>query len=231
VPTAEADIQIEEAKGAEVQPGQSDLVISYKQALPFRLSMFADDSGSKATGKYQGGITLSYDNALTLNDLFYVSLNTDLGGGEAGGRGTRGTRRITRCPSATGCWAPRPATTATQAVAGINQTYVYRGTSSNMPKSSCRAWSTAMPPQDHLSAPAFQRRSNNFIDDTEVEVQRRVVGGWELSAGHRNSSGRPRWTCNVAYKRGTGAFGSLPAPEEPLVKGHPLCRDPRWTPT
>ena len=55
VPTAEADIQIEPASGPAAQPGQSDLVISYRQPFPFRLSVSADDSGSKSTGRYQCG--------------------------------------------------------------------------------------------------------------------------------------------------------------------------------
>ncbi|MFT2612525.1 ShlB/FhaC/HecB family hemolysin secretion/activation protein, partial [Escherichia coli] len=71
--------------------GQSDLVISYRQAFPLRLAVSVDDSGSDATGKYQGSITLSYDNWWTLNDLFYVSVNHDLGGGNAGPRGSRGS--------------------------------------------------------------------------------------------------------------------------------------------
>lgn len=220
VPTAEADIQIEEAKGAEVQPGQSDLVISYKQAFPFRFSVFADDSGSKATGKYQGGITLSYDNALTLNDLFYVSLNTDLGGGEPGGRGTRGSTVHYSLPL--GYWTLGATVSDNryfQSVAGLNQDYVYRGTSSNAELKLSRLVYRDASRKTTVSAKAFQRRSNNFIDDTEVEVQRRVVGGWELGAGHKEFIGQATLEGNVAYKRGTGAFGSLPAPEESFGEG------------
>ena len=76
IPSAEADIRIE--PGA--QPNESDVVIVWRQRLlPFRLSIGADDSGSKATGKYQGNITLSLDNPLGLSDLFYVSYGRDLG--------------------------------------------------------------------------------------------------------------------------------------------------------
>ena len=75
IPSAEADIRIE--PGA--QPNESDVVIVWRQRLlPFRLSIGADDSGSKATGKYQGNITLSLDNPLGLSDLFYVSYGRDL---------------------------------------------------------------------------------------------------------------------------------------------------------
>ncbi len=220
VPTAEADIQIEEAKGEGARPGQSDLVISYKQALPFRVSFFADDSGSKATGKYQGGVTLSYDNWWTLNDLFYVSLNTDLGGGEAGSRGTRGTTVHYSIPF--GYWTLGATVSDSryfQSVAGANQDYVYRGTSSNAEVKLSRLVYRDASRKTTLSLKAFQRRSNNFIDDTEVEVQRRAVGGWELAAGHKEFIGQATLEGNLAYKRGTGAFGSLPAPEEAFGEG------------
>lgn len=81
VPTAEADIQIEPAEA----PGSSDLLIRWKQAFPLRVSFTADDSGSQATGRMQGSATLSVDNLLGLNDLFYVTLNHSLGGALAHG--------------------------------------------------------------------------------------------------------------------------------------------------
>jgi hemolysin activation/secretion protein len=220
VPTAEADIQIEEAKTPGARPGQSDLVISYKQAFPFRLSVFADDSGSKATGKYQGGITLSYDNWWTLNDLFYVSLNADLGGGDPGGRGTRGSTVHYSVPF--GYWTLAATVSDNryfQSVAGLNQDYVYRGTSSNAELKLSRLVYRDASRKSTVSLKAFQRRSNNFIDDTEVEVQRRVVGGWELGVGHKEFIGQATLEGNLAYKRGTGAFGSLPAPEEAFGEG------------
>ena len=39
--------------------------------------MSLDDSGSEATGRYPLALTASLDHALTLNDLFYVTLNRD----------------------------------------------------------------------------------------------------------------------------------------------------------
>jgi len=220
VPTAEADIQIEEAKTADARPGESDLVISYKQGFPLRLSVFADDSGSKATGKYQGGVTLSYDNWWTLNDLFYVSLNTDLGGGDPGGRGTRGSTVHYSVPL--GYWTLGATVSDNryfQSVAGATQDYVYRGTSSNAEIKLSRLVYRDASRKSTVSLKAFQRRSNNFIDDTEVEVQRRVVGGWELGIGHKEFIGQATLEGNLAYKRGTGAFGSIPSPEEAFGEG------------
>lgn len=220
VPTAEADIQIVPAQGAAAQPGQSDLLISYQQGMPFRLSLSADDSGTASTGKYQGSATLSYDNWWTLNDLFYVSLNHDLGGGARGPRGTHGVTVHYSVPL--GYWllgSTFGRSGYDQTVAGINQNYVYRGTSSHAEIKLSRLIYRDASRKTNLSLKAFARDSSNFIDDTEVLVQRRAIGGWELGVGHKEFVGPATLEGNLAYKRGTGAFGSLPAPEEAFGEG------------
>jgi len=75
-------VPAEPADGVQAAPDESDLLISYKQAFPARMPLSADDGGSKSTGKYRGSITVSPDNLSTLNDLFYVTLSQDLGGGQ-----------------------------------------------------------------------------------------------------------------------------------------------------
>lgn len=216
VPTAEADIQIEPAE----LPGQSDLVVSYKQALPFRLSLSADDGGSKSTGKYQGGVTLSVDNPLALNDLLYVSVNGDLGGGLDGERGTGGSTAHYSVPF--GYWligATASSSRYRQSVAGLNQTYVYRGTSSNAELKLSRLVYRDAVRKTTVALSAFRRTSNNYIDDTEIEVQQRKVGGWQVALNHREFIGQSTLDTTLAYKRGTGAFHSLPAPEEAFGEG------------
>ena len=79
VPTVEADIQIVPADGDDARPGESDLVITWRQrSPPVRFSATLDDSGSKATGKLQSGVTLSLDDLLMWNDLFYANVNHDV---------------------------------------------------------------------------------------------------------------------------------------------------------
>jgi hemolysin activation/secretion protein len=220
VPTAEADIKIEPADGPDAQPGYSDLVITWQQANPFRISLSADDSGSKGTGKYQGSLTLSYDNWWTLNDLFYITLNRDLGGADTGPRGTKGRTMHYSIPL--GYWALSTTWGNSgyyQTVFGATQDYIYRGTSSNAEVKLSRLMYRDAQRKTTLSVRAFKRTSNNFIDDTEVLVQQRKIGGWEAAVGHREFVGNATVDANVAYKRGTGAFGSLPAPEEAFGEG------------
>ena len=77
IPTAETDIQIVPVDGV---PNQSTVRVKWQQRLlPYRLNVGMDDSGSKATGKYQGNITFSADNPLGLSDLFYVNYGHSIG--------------------------------------------------------------------------------------------------------------------------------------------------------
>ena len=216
VPTVEADIQIEPSD----MPGQSDLVIVWKQTLPFRFNTTLDDSGTKATGKYQGSATVSYDHWWTLNDLFYVTLNQDLGGGDAGHRGTRGHSVHYSIPW--DYWLlsfTQSGSRYYQSVAGLNQDYVYRGQSENAEIKLSRLVYRNASHKTGVSLKGWLRRSKNFVDDTEVEAQRRATGGWELGLGHKAFIGSATLDVHLAHKRGTAAFGAKPAPEEAFAEG------------
>ena len=216
VPTAEADIQIVPGD----QPGESDLVIAWKQTFPFRISLSVNDGGSKSTGKYQSSATVSADDLLTLNDLFYVSFNHDLGGGDKGERGTRGHTVHYSLPF--GYWL-LSATTSTnryhQTVAGASQDYLYSGTSENDELKLSRVLYRDAVNKTTASLRGYLTTSNNFIDDTEVEVQRRRMAGWEAALAHRLFIADATLDFSLAYRRGTGAFSALHAPEEAFGEG------------
>lgn len=219
VPTADADIKIAPAEGSDARPGESDLVVHWKQGFPWRLSLSADDSGSRATGKHQGTVTLSYDHWWTLNDLFYVSFNRNLDQPGAGG-GTHGLVAHYSIPF--GYWLL--STTGSdssyrQTVAGLTRDYVYSGENRNRDIKLARLVYRDASRKTTLSLRGWSRSSKNFIDDTEVEVQRRRTAGWELGIGHREFFGAATLDLNLQYRRGTGAEGAMRAPEEAFGEG------------
>lgn len=220
VPTATAGIQIVPAEGQDVRPGDSDLVIDWQQQTPLRLTLSVDDGGSDSTGKYQGSITASADHWLRLNDLFYASFQQDLGGGEDGERGSRGHSLHYSMP--VGYWLLALSTSVNdyhQSVAGANQTYVYSGESDNSQLKVSRLMYRDAVRKTTVGLSGWTRASRNFIDDTEVQVQRRQMAGWELDASHREFIGQSALDLNIAYRRGTGAQDSLQAPEEYFDEG------------
>lgn len=227
LPSAEADLQIVPADA----PGESDVVVAWKQAFPLRLTLSVHDGGSKATGKYQGSVTVSGDHLLALNDLFYISRGRDLGGAEKGRSGTDNHTYHYSLPF--GDWLL--SLTASdhayrQAVAGVNQTYIYRGTSDNKEVRIARLIYRDAVQKTGLSLRGYHNASRNYIDDTEVEVQRRRMAGWELGLDHRlHLDALPGATlsANLAYRHGTGAFDAMPAPEE--VFGEGTARPRLWS--
>lgn len=218
VPTAEADIQIVPAD----EPGESDLLITWKQAFPLRLTLNANDGGSKSTGKYLGSVTVSGDHLLTLNDLFYASFNRELGthGSDDGRRGTRGHTLHYSLPYDYWLFGVTASENRYhQTVAGATQNYLYSGTSENYEAKLTRVLHRDGSGKTSASLRGYLTKSANFIDDTEVEVQRRRMAGWEAGLQHRAFIADAVLDLAAAYRQGTGAFDALPAPEEAFNEG------------
>ncbi|MFQ1065045.1 ShlB/FhaC/HecB family hemolysin secretion/activation protein [Bordetella trematum] len=219
LPTVEADIQITPAEGLDARPGESDLVVRWRQrSPPARISVSLDDAGSKATGRLQGSATLSLDDLLMWNDLFYANVNQ--GVFNANRRNSQGYALHYSVPY--GYWALGVTIggySYRQTVAGYRQHYVYRGTSKNAEVRLSRLLYRDARSKTSLYGRGWMRQSNNFIDDTEIEVQRRRTGGWELGLSHRAYLGESTLDASLAYRRGTGAFHAMAAPEEAFGEG------------
>ncbi|GGD48388.1 ShlB/FhaC/HecB family hemolysin secretion/activation protein [Pseudoxanthomonas indica] len=218
VPTAQADIQIVPADGPEAQPGQSDLVIAWSQSRKIRANVSLDDSGSEASGKLQAGATLSVDNALQAHDLFYLNVGHDAFSGS--GKGTESWAAHYDLP--VGYWligANASAYDYHQTVAGHSQNYVYSGNSQNADVRLSRLLYRNATRKFGAYVRAWARESKTYIDDTEIEVQRRRTGGWEAGLTWKQFLGKATLDANTAFRRGTGAFDALPAPEERFDEG------------
>lgn len=213
VPTVAADIQITPAEGEDAVPGQSDLVISWQQRARTRAGLSLDDSGSDATGKRQAAATLSLDNLLGLNDLFYVNYGHDVFNGNA--KGTESWTAHFDVPI--DYWligATASAYDYEQTVVGPFVRYIYSGTSRNAELRASRVLFRNAKSKSGLYGRGWWRESDNSVDDVEIGVQRRRMAGWEAGLTHKHFIGAATFEASLAYRRGTGAFNALQAPEE-----------------
>jgi hemolysin activation/secretion protein len=230
VPTADADIQIEPSKAQDAAFGDSDLVIKQQQKWPYRGSVGLSDSGTSGTGKYQANATLSLDQLFWANDLFYVSLNGDALNGEFKGkdplaRGTQGYILHYSIPLGYGSIDSTISKNAYhQTVLGVTKNYVYSGTSENKDFRLNRMIYRDATAKVTTTLRAWQRKSNNFIDDAQVDVQRRISGGFDGSLYYRQLFGRASLDTTWTYRQGTHAFGTMPAPEELFNEGSSRMR-------
>lgn len=220
VPTVAADIQIAAAKSANAKPNESDLSISWQQSRPFRLSTFVDDSGSRATGKYQGGITLSLDHPLMLNDLLYLTLNHDLGGGMAGDRGTRSYTVHYSVPYAQ--WLLSFAQSGFhyhQNFPGYPRNNLYSGESDNSELKLSRLLYRSHTLKTTAAFRLWSRQSRNFVNTHEMSNQQRRMAGWEASLKQHAYIQTAALDMTLTYRRGTGMLNTLSAPEENYGEG------------
>ena len=209
LPTVEASMEIVPGE----QPGESDVVISRKQSKMWRLGLSLDDAGTETTGRYQGGVTLSLDNPFSLSDLLYVSASHDLN--DRGGKGSKNYTGHYSVPF--GYWTLGVTGSDYdyhQTVAGQNQDYRYSGKSKNLDVQLSRVLHRSGSQKTTLTADVLARETRNYVDDTEVGVQRRQTAGWRLGLQHRHYIGQASVDAGVSYQRGTRWFGAQPAPEE-----------------
>lgn len=101
-----------------------------------------------------------------------------------------------------------------QTVAGLNSDYRYSGISSNIDFRVSRVLHRNGSQKTTLTYDVLARESKNYINDTEVEVQRRYTAAWRIGLQHRHYIAQATLDAGISYQRGTRWFGALPAPEE-----------------
>ena len=217
--SADATVQIEPT--ADV--GKSDVIVMYKQGFPIHLTLGLDDSGSKATGKLQASATVSWDNVLSINDLFYASFMKSIKRHSDAAEGDHGSKNVSLYYAVP--WKKWLLSFSGseyryfQTVAGAYENYEYSGKTKQMKATLGRMLYRDRSRKTFLSASLWSKQTSNFINDTEIEVQRRRMAGWEANLQHTEYFNVASLQLELGYKRGTGARGAIRAPEELFDEG------------
>ncbi len=219
LPGVQADMEIVPGE----QPGESDILITRKQDKYWRLGFSLDDSGTRSTGRYLGGITFSLDNPFSLSDLLYVSAIHNFP--HYGGKGSKNYTAHYSVPF--GYW--QFSVTASdydyhQTVAGAVEDYQYSGESQNLGMQLSRVLHRNGTQKTVLTYDVQARRSRNYINDTEIQVQRRQTAAWRLGLQHRHYISQAILDAGVSWQRGTRWFGAQPAPEETFGEATALSK-------
>lgn len=213
-----ADVRFEIVPGEAV--GTSDIVVDFRQKRHWRLGFSLDDSGNRSTGRVLGNLTIGLDNPLGIGDVFYAVLGEDLADRSEGRRGTRSKLLHYSVPF--GFWLFSATTTHNlhrQTIFGPFQSYLFWGTSESSEIEVSRTVARTASSRSALSLKGFLRKSGNYIDDTEVLVQRRRTAGWELEFQHLQYFSSSVLQLELSYRRGTGAFDAIEAPEDMFGEG------------
>lgn len=219
VPGVQANMEIIPGE----QPGESDILLDWKQSRMWRLGLSLDDSGSRSTGRYQGGATLYVDNPLSLSDTLYLNAGRALQP-----HGDKGTHNYTgQYAVPFGYWMTSLTASSNdyyQTIAGLNGDYRYRGKSNNLAFQLGRVLHRSGSQKTSFTWDIITRESKNFLDDTQIEAQRRKTAAWKLGLQHRHYIYAATLDAGISYQRGTRWFGSLPAAEESFGEATALSK-------
>ncbi|WP_232452115.1 ShlB/FhaC/HecB family hemolysin secretion/activation protein [Burkholderia ubonensis] len=189
-------------------PGESDVVLDVKRGKPWTVVASIDNSGTRATGKLQGNISLGIDNPLGLNDVFNVGASQDLEFGDKR-LGSHGWNAFYSIPW--GYWtATLSAYTNTyyQQIAGVNQTFVASGNSKTFDFKLARVLARSQNDVFGGYVRLSRRFGQSFIEDTEISQQRRNNTLIELGLTDRHYFGGAQFDGSLAYRQGVGGFGA-----------------------
>ncbi|HDR8991818.1 TPA: ShlB/FhaC/HecB family hemolysin secretion/activation protein [Burkholderia vietnamiensis] len=200
------DVSMQIVPGA--LPGESDVVLDVKRSKPWTVVASIDNSGTRATGKLQGNLSVGIDNPLGLNDMLNVGVNQDLEFGDKrlGSHGWNGFYTIPW-----GYWtATLSASTNTyyQQIAGVNQTFIASGNSKTVDFKLARVLARS---QNDVFGGYFRlsrRFGQSFIEDTEISQQRRNNTIIELGVTDRHYFDGAQFDGSAAYRQGVGGFGA-----------------------
>ncbi|QCP50842.1 ShlB/FhaC/HecB family hemolysin secretion/activation protein [Trinickia violacea] len=197
-------------------PGESDVVLDVKRVKPWTVVASLDNSGTRATGKLQGNLSVGIDNPLGVNDIFNIGVNQDLelGDKRLGSHGWNGFYSIPW-----GSWtATLSANTNTyyQQIAGVNQIFVASGNSQTVDAKLHRVLARSQNDVFGVQFRLSRRFGKSFIEDTEIPQQRRNNTFVEIGLTDRHYFGGSQFDGSLAYRQGIGAFG---AQEDVLAPG------------
>ncbi|TWH48348.1 ShlB/FhaC/HecB family hemolysin secretion/activation protein [Sporomusa sp. KB1] len=208
VPSQDAEMQLLPGD----KPGESIVQITVNQKKPWKVVLSLDDSGSKATGKLQKSETFSLDNLFGINDLFNISFNSDA---ERKGdqSGTKGDSFSYSFPQ--GYWTYSLSSSVYkyhQTIDNQGTIFVSSGRTRNLELKAEKLVYRDQTRKTSLAFSLIKSRSKSYIDDTEIEIQRRKTTAAKLALNHKQYNGQAVVDYTVAYKRGVPWLGAQDDP-------------------
>jgi len=209
VSSQDVDMKIEPT----ATPGESDVVITVKRVKPWTVVASIDNSGTRATGKLQGNLSVGLDNPLGLNDILTLGANQDLELGDKrfGSHGFNGSYSVPW-----GYWTATlfgNSNTYYQPIAATGgQVFVSSG---NAQTTGLKLQRVLFRNQNDISGVEFQlskRWGESFIEGIDIPTQRRNNTFVEAGLTNRHYFGAAQFDGVLAYRQGIGWLGATADP-------------------
>ena len=211
LPTVQADIKM----APSGQPNGSDVLISWKQDRPYRLTLGVDNSGTPSMGRQVATATVELDDMLGLNDQLYFVKTNNFGSTSTPQSNSGGYTASYSIPYEKWLLSTSASSYSyQQTVFGSYVNYKYSGTSTNQDAKLSRNIYRDGSVKLGVFAGVWSKQQANYINDTQIAVQDIHESGYQFGANYHQALGQTTLDLNGTYKLGTHAWGSIPAPGE-----------------
>lgn len=196
--------------------GSSDLMVDYKKDFPLHFNLSIDDAGSKDTGEFQATLTTTLDNPFNVNDVLDVSYTHTID--PVNNTPTKANNQSIYASYTYPFknWQLRLSHSDygfNQTLIGLNDNIVYSGETAQTRAELQRVLFRNTNGKTWLTLGGYHRNSKNLFDEEEIEVQRRKTSGWNAKVSYQRQMDIGQLNFELGYKKGTGAFNAIPAPE------------------
>ncbi|SPL72406.1 Hemolysin transporter protein ShlB precursor [Acinetobacter stercoris] len=234
----DVDIKIEPAVSADGQelPGYSDLVISSRPYQKINLSIGADNSGYKSTGRYLGNIGIGINNPLHLNDSLNINLSHSLDDWHKDRNQSYYINYSVPFKNYEFSTSFNEYTFEQNTPGYNGPPITYKGKTRQTNVTLSRLLSRGSQYKTSIYTKAYHKTTRNTYGGISLSnSQNRTTTGWNIGLQHRQYIGTGLLDLALDYRRGTGALNAKSAPEERIyfdqihlpVEGY--ARAPLWS--
>ena len=205
----------------------SDIKITKEEKLPLNLSLSFDNLGSRATGKYQGGVNLNVLNLMGFNEIWYSSYSKNIFKADKQSV-ENDTKRGKTDNIYYGITIPYKRFSLDfneyrynydQAIPGAFGVYKYSGKSKRRNLTLNYLYHRDQISKNSIFFRLWEKENKNYIEDYELDNQRKKTAGYEIGLSSQIFIENGHVVFGATYKKGTGARGALRAPQEDYNDG------------
>lgn len=205
----------------------SDIKITKEEKLPLNLSLSFDNLGSRATGKYQGGVNLNALNLMGFNEIWYSSYSKNIFKADKQSV-ENDTKRGKTDNIYYGITIPYKRFSLDfneyrynydQAIPGAFGVYKYSGKSKRRNLTLNYLYHRDQISKNSIFFRLWEKENKNYIEDYELDNQRKKTAGYEIGLSSQIFIENGHIVFGTTYKKGTGARGALKAPQEDYNDG------------
>lgn len=205
----------------------SDIKITKEEKLPLNLSLSFDNLGSRATGKYQGGVNLNALNLMGFNEIWYSSYSKNIFKADKQSV-ENDTKRGKTDNIYYGITIPYKRFSLDfneyrynydQAIPGAFGVYKYSGKSKRRNLTINYLYHRDQISKNSIFFRLWEKENKNYIEDYELDNQRKKTAGYEIGLSSQIFIENGHVVFGATYKKSTGARGALRAPQEDYNDG------------